>query len=97
MPRPPAHNRYQFEATEAYWRRFYALPAKQKESCRKAWEIFRENPFDKRLRPHKLHGSSAQFGAAVHSVVIEEDLRTLFLVKGNRVISLDLVSHDELK
>jgi len=96
-PLPKSKRAYKFEATEGYWRSFYALPPSQKESCRRAWAIFKEDPFDPRLRPHKIHGSSAQFGTPVYATEIEGDLRSLFLVKGETVVSLDLVSHDDLK
>src|SRR5438128_8945203 len=35
----------------------YALSSGQKDSTRRAWKIFKENPFERRLRAHKYTGS----------------------------------------
>ena len=46
--------KYRYRATEKFWTSFYRLNSQQKESCRKAWQIFKENAFDPRLRAHKI-------------------------------------------
>jgi len=46
---------YRFNPTEQFWESFYDLTAAQKESTRRAWKIFKQNPFDPRLRAHKIH------------------------------------------
>jgi len=43
-----------FKPTENFWEAFYDLTSSQKESARRAWKIFKQNPFDARLRPHKI-------------------------------------------
>ena len=57
--------KYRFVASEQFWGNFYKLPSEQKESARKAWAIFKENPFDPRLRAHKIHRLSAIFKTTV--------------------------------
>lgn len=83
-----------FKATEAFWQAFHALPPEQKESVRQAWAIFKVNPFDSRLGTHKIHRLSARHRTTVYSVVIEADLRAVFVVRGDTIVTLDLGTHD---
>lgn len=84
---------YRFRATEAFWENFYKLPSPQKESVRRAWRIFRENPFDTRLETHKIHRLSAIMRRTVHAVVIEGDLRAVFYLDGSEVVTFNVGSH----
>lgn len=86
--------KFRFKPTQRFWESFYALPARQKYSTRKAWQIFKENPFDPRLRPHKIHKLSAHFGRTIHAVEIEGDLRVVFYVEGDTVVTVDIGSHN---
>ncbi len=45
--------KYRCRAAEPFWTHFYRLDDAQKEATRKAWRIFKENPFDPRLRTRK--------------------------------------------
>ena len=47
--------KYLYRPTLQFWESFYDLTSSQKKSARSAWRIFKENPFDPRLRPHKIH------------------------------------------
>ena len=85
---------YRFKPTENFWQSFYDLPPNEKESVRRAWEIFKQNPFDPRLRPHKIHRLSAHYGRTIHAVDIEGDLRAVFYVDGDCVVTLDVGTHD---
>lgn len=85
---------YNFEATEEFWRAFYALSSAQKDSVRRAWSIFKANPFDPRLGTHKIHRLSARYSTNVHSVLIEADLRAVFMIQGDTIVTLDLGTHD---
>ena len=51
--------KYRFKPTENFWESFYDLRPSQKDSARQAWQIFKTNPFDPRLRAHKIHRLSA--------------------------------------
>lgn len=86
--------KYRFKPTQHFWESFYALSSKQKASTRKAWKIFKQNPFDPRLRPHKIHRLSAYYGRTIHAVEIEADLRVVFYVDGDLVVSVDIGSHE---
>lgn len=86
--------KYRYRATGKFWTSFYRLAPPQKESCRKAWQIFKENPFDARLRPHKIHRLSARYGRTIYSATIEGDLRLLFYVEGETITSLIVGTHE---
>jgi hypothetical protein len=85
--------RYRYEATETFWRKFYALPSHQKESAREKWQIFKIDPFDLRLGTHKINSLSARMGKTVRAVEIEGDLRAVFVVDGDLVTTIDIGSH----
>ncbi len=85
--------KYRYQATDQFWRAFYALPSGQKESTRKAWELFKQNPFDPRLGTHKIHRLSARYRKTIYSVVIEGDLRAVFFLEGDTVITVDIGTH----
>ena len=86
--------KYRFKPTQRFWESFYALSPSQKESTRRAWRIFKENPFDPRLRCHKIHKLSAYYGRTIHAAEIEADLRAVFYIEGDVVVTVDIGSHD---
>jgi mRNA-degrading endonuclease YafQ of YafQ-DinJ toxin-antitoxin module len=86
--------KFRFRAAEEFWRAFYALSPVQKDSVRRAWAIFKANPFDPRLGTHKIHRLSARYRTNVYSVVIEADLRAVFMMQGDTITTLDLGTHD---
>jgi hypothetical protein len=88
---------FRFRATERFWTSFYRLPPVQKESARKAWKIFKEDPFDPRLRTHKILRLSAHYGRPIYAVEIEADLRLTFYLEGETVVSLIIGTHDIYK
>jgi hypothetical protein len=85
---------YRYRATEPFWTQFYRLNPAQKEAARRAGQIFKVNPFDPRLRPHKIHRLSALHGRTIHAVDVEGDLRSVFYVQGDWVVSVDIGTHD---
>ena len=89
--------KYRFQATEQFWRAFYSLPSEQKESVRRAWTLFKLNPFDPRLGTHKIHRLSIRYHTTIYSVVIEDNLRALFFMKENTIVTVDLGTHDIYK
>lgn len=89
--------KYRFKPTQNFWESFYDLNPDQKESTRRAWEIFKENPFDPRLRTHKIHRLSARYGRTIYAVVIDGDLRVVFFIEGDCVVTVDIGTHDLYK
>jgi hypothetical protein len=84
---------YRFLATPQFWRSYNKLSKEQRESSALAWKIFKENPFDARLRTHCIHSLSARFGRTIHSVYIEGDLRAVFYQDGADIVSVDIGTH----
>jgi len=73
---------------------FYALSPSQKDSTRRAWTIFKEDPFDARLHSHKIHKLSARYNRTIYAVEIEADLRAVFFIERDVVVTVDIGSHD---
>jgi hypothetical protein len=86
--------KYRFRASRAFWRNFAKLTPQQQESARRAFLIFKQNPFDPRLRPHKIHKLSARYGRTIYAAEIEANLRVAFYVEGATVVTIDIGSHD---
>ena len=84
---------YQYRAVEKFWRNFYRLSDSQKESVRRAWVTFKEDPFHPSLGTHEIHRLSARAGHTIYSTVIEADLRALFRIDGSWVTTLDVGTH----
>ena len=88
---------YRYRAVEPFWTHFYRLDDAQKEATRKAWTIFKGNPFDPRLRTHKIHKLSALYGRTIYAADIEGDLRSTFYIDGDWIVSVDIGTHDIYK
>jgi len=89
--------KYRFKPTETFWESFYDLTSSQKESARRAWKIFKQNPFDSRLRTHKIYRLSAHYGRTIYAVEIEADLRAIFFIDRNCVVTVDIGTHEIYK
>lgn len=85
---------YRFRATETFWENLYDLSPAQKETARQAWLIFKHDPFDPRLRAHKIHRLSALLRRTVYAVKVEGDLRVVFYLEGDQVVSFNVGTHD---
>jgi len=86
--------KYRFRATQRFWESFYALSPSQKDSTRRVWKIFKENPFDPRLRSHKIYKLSARYSRTIYAAEIEANLRAVFYIEGDMVVTVDIGSHD---
>jgi len=86
--------KYIYKVSEEFWKNFYQLSPSQKASARYAWEIFKDDPFDPRLKTHKIHSLSSQANRVVRSVWIEDDLRSVFFISGNIVYTFDIGTHE---
>ena len=84
---------YRYRATPQFWKNFHALSAAQKDVAREKFRLFRENPFDPRLRTHKIQSLSSFFKHTVHSVVIEGDLRAVFYIADDLVVTFNIGTH----
>ena len=84
---------YQFKTTPTFRRTLNKLSREQKRSAKVAFQIFKKDPFDVRLKTHKIHHLSAHYGRTVYAVWVEGDLRVVFYLKGNTVVSLEIGTH----
>jgi len=47
---------YRYRATETFWKNFYDLPPKQKDTTRKVWQIFKMTLLIHDWAPIKFNG-----------------------------------------
>lgn len=88
-------NKYRYLASEGFWKSFHALSSARKASVRAKWELFKVDPFDPRLGTHVIRRLSALQRTQVFSVVVEGDLRVIFIVRHpNEIYTLDVGTHD---
>jgi hypothetical protein len=59
-----------------------------------AFLIFKQNPFDSRLSSHKIQKLSARYGRVIYAAEIEADLRVVFHIERNTVVTVDIGSRD---
>ena len=85
--------KYRFAATPSFKKALAKLSRSQKASALKAFAMFKTNPFDPRLRTHKIHRLSAKLGRTIYSVWVEKDLHALFYLEGEIVVSIDIGAH----
>lgn len=84
---------YRYRAVERFWKSFYRLSDSQKESVRRAWSVFKTDPFHPSLDTHEIHALSARARHTIYSVVIEADLRVIFRIDDDWVTTLDVGTH----
>ncbi|MGF1677779.1 MAG: hypothetical protein ACFCUX_01145 [Candidatus Methylacidiphilales bacterium] len=84
---------YRFRAAKSFRKALAKLPPGQKRSAKAAFSIFKKNPFDPRLRTHKIHKLSAVYGKTIYAVCIEDDLRAIFYIDGDTIWSVDIGAH----
>ncbi len=82
-----------FQATDEFWKNFYALDSGKKRLVREKWKIFKADINDIRLRTHKIHKLSGIAGHPILAAVIESDLRIIFRIDVSVVTTLDIGTH----
>jgi len=86
----------QIAFSSTFKRSFKGKVRVQKDLEEKFWhrvEIFKENPFDGRLRTHKLSGRLKD----LWSFSVEYDVRVIFyFVDDGKVVFVDIGVHDEV-
>src|SRR5438477_7481395 len=93
MSRIPATNEVSIPSHSHIWRSFGKLTLQQHTKGRQAFAIFKQNPFDRRLRSHKIHKLSARYGRIIYAAEIETDLRVVFYIEGTTVVTVEIGSH----
>jgi len=85
--------KYRFCAAKSFWRSWSKLSETQREAARQAFRIFKADPFDPRLRAHRIHKLSAYYDRTIYAVDIAWDLRAAFYVEGNTIWTVDIGTH----
>ena len=85
--------KFRFKASRLFWKNLTKLPEPQQVSAKAAFKIFKANPFDPRLRSHKINSLSAYYGKTIYAAEIEGDLRAAFYLAGETVFTVDIGSH----
>ena len=88
---------YRFRAAKSFWRSWSKLSREQQQMARRTFPIFKQNPFDPRLRAHKIHRLSAHYGRTIYAVDIAGDLRAAFYLEGETIWSVSIGTHDIYK
>ena len=89
--------KYRFVAQPKFWKNYRKLSASQQQSAMDAWHIFKLDPFDPRLGTHRINSLSAIFKRTVHAAVVEGDLRVVFYIERDTVVTVNIGSHDIYK
>lgn len=84
---------YRFRAAKSFRRALAKLPPEQKRSAKAAFHIFKKNPFNPKLRTHKIHKLTAAYGKMICAVCIEADLCAIFFIDGATIWSVDIGTH----
>jgi hypothetical protein len=74
-----------------------SLSPDQKKAAKAAFHIFKQNPFDPRLGTHKIFRLSAIMKRTAYAVEIQADLRAVFYILGDVVVSFNIGTHDVYK
>lgn len=85
--------KYRFKVAKPFHRDLAKLAPDQYRAALRAYKIFKQNPFDQRLRPHKIHKLSSVYGKTIYSISIEADLRAAFYLEGDTVWSVAIGTH----
>lgn len=78
------------KTTRHFERAFNRLPVDIQERAEAALEIFRNNPFDTKLRTHKLSGGLKQF----YAVSVDFRTRIVFWIRNEVAFLHDIGDHD---
>jgi len=73
-----------------FLREYKKLPNKLKDAAEKQEKIFKDNPFDPRLKTHKLHGWLSEFFA----FSIDSKYRIIFKINKNAAYFYSVGDHD---
>ena len=80
--------------TSKFWRQYKKLPAEAKQMFSVKKQIFEQNPFDPKLKTHKLHGRLEEYWA----FYIAYDLRIVFkFINSDEVIFHSINDHNGYK
>ncbi len=85
--------KHRYIAQPKFWMNYRNLPAGQQQSTKAAWQIFKIDPFDPRLRTHRINFLTSIFRRPVYATVIEGELSLVFYIQGDTVVTVNIGSH----
>ena len=85
-------NKLRIEFTPLFNKQRKAAPLVIKQAFRDVLDLFAENPTHKTLRNHSLTGKYAGF----RSIDVTEDWRALYRTEPERIIFVEIGTHDQL-
>jgi hypothetical protein len=94
MNRIRARNELSLPRRQVLRARWSKLSPEEQQTARQAIRIFKQNPFDLRLRTHKIHRLSAHYGRTLYAVDLAGDLRCAFYLEAETVWSVSSGTHD---
>jgi hypothetical protein len=85
--------------SDSFDKAFEGLGAKQQALAKKIYnDIFRHNPFDSRLKTHKIHKLSSRYKKNVFSATLEGNFKVTFYKSDSQtVVAVDIGTHDIYK
>lgn len=83
--------------TPAFRKAFRKLGLAEKKAAKDAFKVFKLDPFDPKLRTHTIKKLSARLRRTVYAVEILGDLRAVFYISGDTIVSFDIGTHDVYK
>ena len=84
---------------DSFDKAFSDLKEDQRKLAKKTYNsVFKHNPFDEKLRSHKIHKLSSRYKKTIFGAVLDGNLRIAFYKAGpNTVVSVDIGTHDIYK
>jgi hypothetical protein len=86
-----------FVGTKSFWREYESLSAEKRKAADAMFVRFKKNPFAEGLGTHKIVRLSALHKEPVWSVPILGNLRALFVIRGETVLSISIGDHSIYK
>ncbi len=86
-----------FKKTARFRKSFSKLTDEQKRKAKQKFAIFKKDPFAPSLNTHPIKRLSAEIGQLVYSVTITADLRSIFVIDDDTILSLDIGTHEIYK
>ena len=85
--------KYHFRTTKTFRQAFDGLSASNQKATKEAFAIFKKNPFEPSLNVHKIYKLSGIAKKAVFSITIKMNLKVIFIIDGDTIVSLDIGTH----
>ncbi len=89
--------KHHFIAQPKFWSSYRKLSDPQRKAVAAAWRLFKIDPFDPRLRTHRVIHLSSVFRRPISAIVIEGALRAVFYLDGDTLVLFNLGDHDIYK